>query len=79
MVNIKNETNLIGNYKDFINKCFAFLDSTETYNKKEYTLALQNIYNENKYNFLLKENTIKNIIGIMKNNSIKFTEYNALR
>ena len=66
LVNIKNETNLIGNYNDFINKCFAFLDSTETYNKKEFSNKLLEIYNENKYNFKLKENTIKNIIGRWK-------------
>ena len=32
--NKKIETNLIGNYNDFINKCFNYLDSTETYSKK---------------------------------------------
>ena len=31
--------------------------------KKNFTIKLQNIYNENKYNILLKENTIKNIIA----------------
>ena len=43
----KLETNLIRNYNDFINKCFKYLYSTEEYNKKEFTLKLQNIYNEN--------------------------------
>ena len=62
----KIETNLIGNYNDYLNKCFTYLDSTEEYNKKEFTSKLQNIYNENKYDFLLKENTIKNIIGRWK-------------
>ena len=57
--NKKIETNLIGNYSDFINKCFNYLDSTETYNKKELGISLENIYNDNKYNFKLKENTIK--------------------
>ena len=76
--NIKIETNLIGTYNDYINRCFKYLDSTEEYNKKEFTIKLQNIYNENKYNFLLKENTIKNIIGRWKNNSLKFTKYNAI-
>ena len=74
----KEDTNLIGNYNDFINKCFKYLDSTEFYNKKEFTINLQNIYNENKYNFRLKENTIKNIIGRWKSNSLRFTKYNAI-
>ena len=69
-INKKEEINLIGNYNDFINKCFKFLDSTEIYNKQEFTIKLQNIYNENKYNFRLKENTIKNIIGRCKSNSL---------
>ena len=75
---IKEDTNLIGNYNDFLNKCFKYLDSTESYNKKEFTINLQNIYNENKYNFRLKENTIKNIIGRWKANSLRFTKYNSL-
>lgn len=74
----KTETNLIGNYNDYLNKCFKYLDTTEEYNKKDFTLKLQNIYNENKYNFHLKENTIKNIIGRWKNNSLKFTKYNSI-
>ena len=63
IINIKNESNLIGNYNDFINICLSFLDSTETYNKKDFETKLLQIYNENIYNFKLKENTIKNIIG----------------
>ena len=55
-----------------------YLDSTEIYNKKEYRIALENIYNDNKYNFKLKENTIKNIIGRWKSNSLRFTKYNAI-
>ena len=78
VINIKNETNLIGNYNDFINKCFAFLDSTEIYNKKEFSTRLLQIYNENKYNFKLKENTIKNTIGRWKNISLRFTKYHAI-
>ena len=78
IINKKEEINLIGNYNDFINICYKFLDSTEIYNKKEFTIKLQNIYNENKYNFRLKENTIKNIIGRWKSNSLRFTKYNAL-
>ena len=78
IIDLKNETNLIGNYTDFINKCFAFLDSTEIYNRKEFTVKLLQIYNENKYNFKLKENTIKNIIGRWKNISLRFTKYNAI-
>ena len=54
------------------------MDSTEIYNKKEFTINLQNIYNENKYNFRLKDNTIKNIIGRWKSNSLRFTKYNAI-
>ena len=69
---------IIENYNDFISKCLNFLNSTETYNKREFTMKLQNIYNENNYNFRLKENTIKNIIGRWKQNSLKFTKYNAL-
>ena len=46
-----------------MNKCYKYLDSVEEYNKKDFTINLQNIYNENHYNFQLKENTIKNIIG----------------
>ena len=34
---------------------FAFLDSTEYYNRKEFANKLLQIYNENKYNFKLKE------------------------
>ena len=74
----KTETNLIGNYNDYINKCFKYLDSTEEYNKKEFTIKLQNIYNENKYDFRLKENTIKNIISRWKTNSLRFTKYSAI-
>ena len=69
---------IINNYNDFINKCFNYLDSTEHYNKSEFTQKLQNIYNENNYNFALKENTIKNVIGRWKQNSLKFTKYNAI-
>ena len=70
---IKNDAHIIENYKDYIDKCNKYLDSTEVYNKQEFTVALQNIYNENKYNFLLKENTIKNIIGLWKHDSLRFT------
>ena len=41
-INIKNDTNLIGNNNDCINKCFKYLDSTEDYNKKEFIINLQN-------------------------------------
>ena len=57
---------------------FQLFRLKEIYNKKEFTIKLQNIYNENKYNFRLKENTIKNIIGRWKSNSLWFTKYNAL-
>ena len=75
---IKNDTHIIESYKDYIDKCKKYLDSTEVYNKQEFTVALQNIYNENKYNFLLKENTIKNIIGSWKKDSLRFTKFNAI-
>ena len=41
-------------------------------------MKLQEIYNNNKYNFKLKENTLKNIIGKWKSNSLRFKKYNAL-
>ncbi len=61
-----------------MNKCYKYLDSVEEYNKKDFTINLQNIYNENHYNFQLKENTIKNIIGRWKSNTLRFTKYNAI-
>ena len=70
--------NIIGNYNDFLIKCNNILDTTEEYNKKELTLKLQDIYNNNNYNFKLKETTIKNIIGRWKQNSLRFTKYNAI-
>ena len=75
---IKTETNLIGIYNVYINKCRNYLDSTDYYNKKEFKLKLQEIYNENQYNFRLKENTIKNIIGRWKPNSLRFTKYSTI-
>ena len=60
-------------YIVYIQKCFNYLDSTENYNKREFTMKLQN-----NYKFAFKENTIKNIIGRWKHNSLKFTKYNAL-
>ena len=39
--NIKIETNLIGTYNDYINRCFKYLDSKEEFNKKEFKTALQ--------------------------------------
>ena len=39
---------------------------------------MQDIYNNNNYNFKLKETTIKNIIGRWKQNSLRFTKYNAI-
>ena len=40
----KTESNLTGNYNDYINKCYKYLDSIEEYNKKEFSMNLQNIY-----------------------------------
>ena len=73
-----NESDVILHYNDFILKCNSYLDSQEIYNRKDFTEKLQEIYNENKYNFNLKENTIKNIISRWKTNSLRFTKYNAL-
>ena len=66
----KDAPKIISDYNDYITKCFTYLDSTENYNKREFTMELQNIYNENNYKFALKENTIKNIIGRWKQNSL---------
>ena len=74
----KTESNLIGNYNDYINKWYKYLDITEEYNKKQFSKNLQNIYNKIIYDFRLKENTFKNIISRWKTNSLRFTKYNAL-
>ena len=66
-----NKINIIGNYNEFINKCLNYLDSTEEYNKKLLTIKLQEFYNNDKYNFKLKENTLKNIIGKWKKKIFK--------
>ena len=73
-----NESDVILHYNNFILKCKFYLDSQEIYNRKDFTSKLQEIYNENRYNFNLKENTIKNIISRWKTNSLRFTKYNAL-
>ena len=73
-----NESDVILHYNNFILKFNFYLDSQEIYNRKDFTAKLQEIYNENKYNFNLKENTIKNIIFRWKTNSLRFTKYNAL-
>jgi len=39
------------------------MDSSELYNKKEIRLKLLAIYNKEKYNFKLKDNTIDNIFS----------------
>ena len=39
-INKKEEINLTGNYNNFLNKCFKYLDSMEIYNKKEFTFKL---------------------------------------
>jgi len=41
-------------------------------------LKLRDIYNCQKYDFRLKENTMPNIINKWKSNSIKFTKYYAI-
>ena len=55
----KIESNLIGNYYNYINKCYKYFDSTEECNKKEFSMKIQNIYNENKYDFRLKRILLK--------------------
>ena len=72
------EDNTIHNYEEFVKQCRTFMDSSEFYNKKEFRVKLLDIYNKEKYNFKLKENTIDNIINNWKSNSIKFSKYNAL-
>ena len=72
--NYINHINVIGNYNEFINNCINYLDSTEEYNKKELIMKLLEIYNNNKYNFKLKENVLKNIIGKWKSFSLRFTK-----
>ena len=54
------------------------MNQSKNYNKKEFNIALQNIYNKNKYNFLLKQNLIKNIIGKWKSNSLRFTKFKTI-
>ena len=54
------------------------MNQSKNYNMKEFNIALQNIYNKNKYNFLVKPNDIKNIIGKWKSNSLRFTKFNAI-
>ena len=56
----------------------SYLNGTDYYDRKEFTTKLQEIYNENKYDFKLKENTIKNIIGRWKLTSLRFTKYSAI-
>ena len=56
----------------------SYLNSTDYYKHKEFTTKLQEIYNENNYDFKLKENTVKNIIGRWKLTSLRFTKYNAI-
>ena len=45
---IKNNSSIIANYKLFIEKCSIYMEQSEIYNKKEFNIALQNIYNKNK-------------------------------
>ena len=75
---LKISTNLIGHYNEYIDKCISYLNSTEYYNRKEFTTKLQELYNESNYDFKLKENTIKNIIGRWKLTSLRFTKYSAI-
>ena len=75
---LKIKTNLIGHYNEYIDKCMSYLNGTDYYDRKEFTTKLQEIYNENKYDFKLKENTIKNIIGRWKLTSLRFTKYSAI-
>ena len=54
------------------------MDTIETYSKAEIKKQLLDIYHKQKYNFILKENTLDNIINRWKLNTRKFTKYNAL-
>ena len=56
----------------------TYLNSTEYYNRKEFSSKLQKLYNESNYDFKLKDNTIKNIIGRWKLTSLRFTKYSAI-
>ena len=76
--NLKIKTNLIGHYTEYIDKCMTYLNSTEYYNRKEFSSKLQELYNESNYDFKLKDNTIKNIIGRWKLTSLRFTKYSAI-
>ena len=77
---IKNKSDIISDFIDFINKSFNALDSQESYNKSEFITFLKDLYNDEKihYSFKLKELTISNIISRWKSRSLKFTKYSAL-
>ena len=75
---IKNISNIIGNYNDFIEKRQNYLNNQKLYDKAVFKAILLKIYNEHKYNFKLKEYTLENIIRKWKSSSIKFTKYQAI-
>ena len=58
---IKNDSNIIGNYNMFIEKCQNYLNKQEIYDKKLFNENLLKIYNEGKYNFKLRDYTINTI------------------
>ena len=58
---IKNDSNIIGNYNMFIEKCQDYLNKQEIYDKKLFNENLLKIYNEGKYNFKLRDYTISTI------------------
>ena len=67
------EDDNIKNYNEYCKECFKYLETVEIFDKKDIKENLLSIYNENKYNFKLKENTIENIIGGRKQISLRFT------
>ena len=77
---IKNKSNIISEFNDYVKKCYNLLDSQESYNKTEFIALLKDLYNDEKinYSFKLKDTTIPNIISRWKSGSLKFTKYNAI-
>ena len=72
MNDIKNKSNIISEFNDYVKKCYNLLDSQETYNKTEFIALLKDLYNDEKinYSFKLKDTTIPNIISRWKSGSL---------
>ena len=58
IVNKREKIKLLDDYSSYEFKCFKYLNRIEYYNKKEIEMKLRDIYNNNKFSFLLKNNTI---------------------